>query len=293
MPAALNEMAWSFGITTYNAVYAHIGTNSIAAININATIEELFFVVFLGLGNACSIMVGNRIGAGQKDLSFEYGRRFTILSVIAAVVLGAVVIAVREPVIRLYDISPEAAHNVRMLMLFFGLSCWLRVQNFIIFIGALRAGGDTRYTMWTELLTIWLIGVPLALLGGFVLKLAVYWVYLLVLAEEVVKAVVIDLRFLSRKWIHDLVNLTGRVNPGDAIAVQWFESERRGHSHIPIVFWYLSIIGGGMTFIYACLKPDLVFMCAQALGLMIYVRNLMLIYRPRRRAQRLSGLPAL
>ena len=126
-----------------------------------------------------------------------------------AVRLGAVVIAVREPVIRLYDISPEAAHNVRMLMLFFGLSCWLRVQNFIIFIGALRAGGDTRYTMWTELLTIWLIGVPLALLGGFVLKLAVYWVYLLVLAEEVVKAVVIDLRFLSRKWIHDLVNLTG------------------------------------------------------------------------------------
>lgn len=209
MPAALNEMAWSFGITTYNAVYAHIGTNSIAAININATIEELFFVVFLGLGNACSIMVGNRIGAGQKDLSFEYGRRFTILSVMAAVVLGAVVIAVREPVIRLYDISPEAAQNVRMLMLFFGLSCWLRVQNFIIFIGALRAGGDTRYTMWTELLTIWLIGVPLALLGGFVLKLAVYWVYLLVLAEEVVKAVVIDLRFLSRKWIHDLVNLTG------------------------------------------------------------------------------------
>ncbi len=65
-------------------------------------------------------------------------------------------------------------------------------------------------------------------------------------------------------------------------AVQWFESERRGHSHIPIVFWYLSIVGGGMTFIYACLKPDLVFMCAQALGLMIYVRNLMLIYRPRR-----------
>ena len=65
-------------------------------------------------------------------------------------------------------------------------------------------------------------------------------------------------------------------------AVQWFESERRGHSHIPIVFWYLSIIGGGMTFVYACLKPDLVFMTAQALGLLIYIRNLMLIYKARR-----------
>ncbi|HKJ37254.1 MAG TPA: MATE family efflux transporter [Anaerolineales bacterium] len=62
MPAAVNEIAWSFGITTYNAVYARIGTDSIAAININATIEELVFVLFIGLGNACSVMVGNKIG---------------------------------------------------------------------------------------------------------------------------------------------------------------------------------------------------------------------------------------
>jgi len=64
--------------------------------------------------------------------------------------------------------------------------------------------------------------------------------------------------------------------------VQWFESERRGHSHIPIAFWYLSIIGGVMILVYASLKADLVFMAASALSLLIYIRNLMLIYRPRR-----------
>ncbi|HEY6072432.1 MAG TPA: hypothetical protein VIV15_03340, partial [Anaerolineales bacterium] len=101
-----------------------------------------------------------------------------------------------------------AAFNLRNLMMIFAFSAWLRMHNFIIFIGALRAGGDTRYAMFTELLSIWLIGVPMALLGGFVLRLPVYWVYTLVLAEEVVKAVVIDLRFFSRKWIHDLVNIT-------------------------------------------------------------------------------------
>ena len=66
-------------------------------------------------------------------------------------------------------------------------------------------------------------------------------------------------------------------------AVQWFASERRGRSHIPIVFWYLSIVGGAMSFIYATLKPDLVFMTAQGLGLLIYIRNLMLIYGRRSR----------
>lgn len=77
-------------------------------------------------------------------------------------------------------------------------------------------------------------------------------------------------------------------------AVQWFASERRGRSHIPIAFWYLSLIGGGMTFVYAALKPDLVFMTAQALGLFIYVRNLMLIYRRKARvAGRRRGFPVI
>ncbi|MFZ5878293.1 MAG: MATE family efflux transporter [Chloroflexota bacterium] len=211
MPAAINEVFWSFGITVYNAVYARIGTDSIAAVNINATIEELFFVLFIGLGNACSVMVGNKIGAGQKEVSFEYGRRFLTLGVLGALVAGALVISIREPFIGLglYDISPAAADNLRMLMLVFSLSLWLRVHNFMLFIGALRAGGDTRFAMFMEIFSIWVVGVPMALLGGFVLHLPVYWVYVLVLAEEVVKAVVIQFRFQSRKWIHDLVNAEG------------------------------------------------------------------------------------
>ncbi len=207
MPAAINEVFWSFGITVYNAVYAHIGTDAIAAVNINATIEELFFVLFIGMGNACSVMVGNKIGAGEKEVSYEYGRRFLNMGILGALIAGGVVVLIREPYIALYDISSSAADNVRMLMLFFSMSLWLRVHNFMLFIGALRAGGDTRYTMFMEILSIWVVGVPMALLGGFVFHLPVYWVYVMVLAEEAVKAVVIQFRFRSRKWIHDLVNV--------------------------------------------------------------------------------------
>jgi len=57
MPAAINEVLWSVGFSSYNAVYARIGTDAIAAVNINATIEELMFVLFIGLGNACAVMV--------------------------------------------------------------------------------------------------------------------------------------------------------------------------------------------------------------------------------------------
>ena len=207
MPAAINEVIWSLGITTYNAVYARIGTDSIAAININATIEELVFVLFIGLGNACSVMVGNKIGEKDADVAFEYSRRITILAVMLSIVGGVVVFFIRDTVISLYQLSPSAMFDLRNIMLVYALSAWLRVFNFMLFIGALRAGGDTKYAMFTELFSIWMIGVPAALIGGFVLHLPVYYVYAMVLLEEAAKAVIIFRRYLSRKWIHDLVNV--------------------------------------------------------------------------------------
>ena len=199
MPAAINEVIWSFGITLYNAVYARIGTDAIAAIQINATMEELMFVLFIGLGNACSVMVGNKIGEKDKDTAFEYSRRFTILAVFFSALGGVFVFFMRGFVAGLYQLSPSAEHNLMNIMLVYSFSIWLRVFNFMLFIGALRAGGDTRYAMFTELFSIWLIGVPTALIGGFVLHLPVYHVYALVLLEEIVKAIIITRRYLSRK----------------------------------------------------------------------------------------------
>jgi Na+-driven multidrug efflux pump len=195
------------GITTYNAVYAHIGTDAIAAVNVNATIEELGFVVFMGLGNACAVMVGNRIGAGKKDEAYEIVRRVVIMGVTFAVGTGAVIILLRGVVVGLYDLSPAGAGNVRGLMLVMACTLWIRMFNFSTFIGALRAGGDTRFALIMEICSIWLIGVPAAYLGAFVLHLPVYFVYLMIMLEEAAKAFVSAWRFKSRKWIHDLVNV--------------------------------------------------------------------------------------
>ncbi len=207
MPAAVNEVFWSVGITVYNAVYARISTGAIAAVQINATIEEISFVLLIGLGNACAIMIGNEIGAGKKERAFEYSRRFLIIVVFLALISGGIVLLIREPIVGLYKISPEVAESAKRLMTIFSFTVWLRSINFVLFIGALRAGGDTRFAMFMEIFSIWLIGVPAALIGGFVLHLPVEGVYLMVLSEELVKVIIIFRRYLSRKWVHDLVSV--------------------------------------------------------------------------------------
>lgn len=210
-PAVANELFWSFGITTYYAIYAHIGTDSIAAVNINATIEELGFVVFMGLANGCAVMVGNRIGARKKDEAYEIVRRVIIIGVSLAVIVGVIIFFLRDVVVGRYDLSPSGVKNVRMLMLMMACTLWIRMFNFSTFIGALRAGGDTRFALIMEICSIWLIGGPAAYIAAFVFHLPVYYVYRAVSIEEIAKAFVSGWRFKSKKWIHDLVNIETAV----------------------------------------------------------------------------------
>jgi lipid-A-disaccharide synthase-like uncharacterized protein len=74
--------------------------------------------------------------------------------------------------------------------------------------------------------------------------------------------------------------------------IQWIASERKKESVVPLAFWYFSIGGGAVLLAYACYKHDLVFILGQGGGLLIYVRNLMLIYRHRARLQAMANPPA-
>jgi lipid-A-disaccharide synthase-like uncharacterized protein len=82
-------------------------------------------------------------------------------------------------------------------------------------------------------------------------------------------------------WV--VIGFLGQAIFGGRFIIQWIASERRRESHIPVQFWWMSIIGGAITTAYAVHRRDPVFIVGQASGLLVYVRNLMLIYRADRR----------
>jgi lipid-A-disaccharide synthase-like uncharacterized protein len=97
-----------------------------------------------------------------------------------------------------------------------------------------------------------------------------------------------------KTWHWDLwvaFGLAGQVIFGSRFIVQWIASERKKVSYIPIVFWYLSLAGGVITLTYAIHIRDAVFTIAQGAGLLVYARNLMLIYSRRSHAQSGTAQP--
>jgi len=205
LPVLVNETMWSLGITTYNMVYGRIGTDAIAAVNIAATIENLAFVIFIGIADATGIMIGNRIGANEEHKAFGYARQTLIISTIGAILIGLVILAGSDFILSFYKLSEQSLTNAHNILRVIGLMMWIRVSNLTLIVGVLRAGGDTRFSMFLDAGTVWLVGVPLAVISGLVLHLPVYIVYMIIMIEEAVKYMVALYRFFSRRWIHNLV----------------------------------------------------------------------------------------
>lgn len=204
LPVIITEIVWSLGSTTYNAIYAHISTESIAAFNIAITLDRLVFVVFIGLAHACAIMIGNRIGAGDIETASDFGKKYILIGLLGATISGLLIFLIKNPILSLYKVTPLTLEYANRVLLVMILSLPIRSLNLIVLIGILRSGGDTIYAMLIDAGIIWTVGVPMALLGAFILKLPVFWVYALVMVEEITKLTLGLIRFFQGRWAHSL-----------------------------------------------------------------------------------------
>ena len=81
------------------------------------------------------------------------------------------------------------------------------------------------------------------------------------------------------EFIFLIIGFLGQGIFASRFVVQWIYSERKGESSIPIIFWYLSIFGGLALLTYAIFRKDPVIITGQLFGILIYTRNLILIYK--------------
>ncbi|MBF4694051.1 MATE family efflux transporter [Fusibacter ferrireducens] len=205
-PVILNETFWALGMTTYAFVYAHIGTDAMASVQISNIINSLFMVASFGLGNASSVMLGNLLGANQIDDAIEYNTRFLVLSALLGITIGILIILLAPLMIHtFFKLTPEVSRITINTMRVMALFMPFKFYSTIIIIGTFRSGGDTLFSMLLEVSCVWLIGVPLAFLGGFVLKYPVYFVVAMVSLEEVTKVILGTPRVISKKWAKRIV----------------------------------------------------------------------------------------
>lgn len=202
MPVLLNEFFWSVSVLGINMVLGRMGTDNYAALTVERTIEGLVFVFFVGICNACNILVGKSIGAGNIEQGKMYARRFMTFAPMMGLVLGLVIVSLRYPLVGLFDLSESAKHTARVLLVIFAVDAAVRYIPYIEVVGIFRAGGETRFGLLTDVISQYVFIVPTVVLCGLVWKLPFITTYILMLvADDVSKLIITIPYYKTMRWI--------------------------------------------------------------------------------------------
>lgn len=205
LPIILNEACWGLGNVTYAAIYGRIGTGASASIQICTTIMNLFMIITFGLANASVVIIGNEIGANREEEGKVYAKRISKLAIIVSIILAGILALSASSILSMFNVSENVKRDSLYILYIYSAILIIRVYNAVMIVGVLRGGGDATYGSLVQGITLWCIGIPLAFIGAFVIKLPVYLVVLMTFAEEAIKVVVMLKRFKSGKWIHNMV----------------------------------------------------------------------------------------
>lgn len=206
LPVIGNETMWGLGISAYNAVFGRIGREVVAANQIAKNIEQILTSLCIGVGSAAAVMVGKKIGEGDKPGAWLYAKRLAGISTGFGALIGIALICLSKVVLMPYKISADAADYAWQFLMVMSIAMPFKMFNYVNIVGVLRGGGDTIYCFILDVCAVWLIGVPSVYLTGLWFSLPIIFVIIALNSEEVVKCIVGFKRFKSKKWINDLVN---------------------------------------------------------------------------------------
>ena len=204
MPLLLNEALWSMGIATITQCYSQRGLDVVTALNISSTVSNLFNVVFLAMGNATAIILGQVLGAQDIPKAKDYVWKLVAYSCLCSVGTG-ILLSIASPLIPLiYNTEPHIRHLATKLLLV--CACCMpifSVSNSSYFI--LRSGGKTMITFVFDCVFTWVVNLSTAYALITFTDMNIIGVYLCVQLTDLLKCALGMTLVYKGVWINNIV----------------------------------------------------------------------------------------
>ncbi|PYE49960.1 MATE family efflux transporter [Deinococcus yavapaiensis] len=212
LPLFVTEIVFSSGVFLFSLLVGRIGTAQLAAFQIVATFENIFVVGAVGFNTAATILTGRAIGQANAREVWRWSGGVWRLGVLVGLGLGVLFAASTFLIGALFpNTTPEVRQLAQWGALLNALFLPVKVANMIGF-GTLASGGDTRYLLLSDVVTVVLVGLPFAYLLAFPAGLGLWGVFLgRLLGEEMARIVMLVWRYRTGAWF----KLEPRPNPTD------------------------------------------------------------------------------
>lgn len=203
-PLMINEILWSAGMATMMQCYSVRGLDTVAALNISTTISNLFNVVFVAMGSAISIIVGQLLGAGKMEEAKDTDAKLIAFSVFSCVVIGSILILLAPAFPKLYntneDVKQLATMFLRIAAACMPLAGFMHASYF-----TLRSGGKTVITFLFDSVFLWCVSIPVAYMLSYHTNLYIVPLYLICQLVDILKCIVGYILVKKGVWLQNIV----------------------------------------------------------------------------------------
>ena len=205
LPVFGHEIMWVTGVSMYVIIYGRIGTEATAAIQVVKSISNLVFTLVFGLSSGTAAIIGQEIGAGNEENAYKYAVELLKISLVIGTAVALFVYAICPVVLILMKVDSAIYPLARQIVFSEGILIIIKTTGTLFIVGVLRAGGDTLWTMFADLIPLWIFAIPLTYIAGLKFGLPIALVYLCSGSDELLKMPFCIQRLKSRKWINNLV----------------------------------------------------------------------------------------
>ncbi len=204
MPLLMNELLWSSGMTILNQCYSMRGLEVVSATNIASTITNLFFCAVLSMGSTVSILVGQRLGAGELEQAVDDDRKLIAFAVVMCTAVGCLMMLLAPQIPKAYNTSDSVKTIAsQMIMVSACLMPFTAYTSTCYF--TLRSGGKTIITFLFDSVYVWVLCIPVAFILSRCTDMKILPMYCIVQSLELIKCIIGYLFLRSRKWVNNLV----------------------------------------------------------------------------------------
>ena len=241
-PVFINEVLWSLGISMIVQCYSVRGLATVAALNIQNTMNNLFSASYITMGAVTGIIIGNILGAGKIDEAKDTSRKLMAFSTFFCTLLAVLYIGLAFVFPEIYNTTDDVRAIATKVMIV--AACFVPVEAIVnAAYFTIRAGGRTFITFLFDSFFTWVIPVPVALLISRLTNMDVEWMYLVIQALEILKVVIgfIILRsgIWCKKFVADGTPEQAEILAGGAPVEQvpqgdmWLAKDEQEESQVP------------------------------------------------------------
>ena len=204
LPMLLVQGLWGVNTALQTVILGHMASNAIAANSVASTLFLLVKSMAVGASSSASVLIGQAIGRGDLAQTKAYALRLQKIFVLIGIVSGSILFLIRIPVLGLYDLSNETRDMANAFLIILSVVCVGMSYQMPTNNGIIRGGGNAMFVVKMDLVSIWMIVLPLSFYMAFVVKASPVIVVCCLNADQIFKCIPAFLEVNYGNWIRKL-----------------------------------------------------------------------------------------